>query len=236
MIENTRIVLHRPRDVVNIGGVVRAMKNMGFRRLRLVAPAPFDANSIGGIAHRSEDILAAGETFADLDAALADAIYVVGTSGRPLAGRPVREDVRALAPELLARAQQGPLALLFGPEGNGLEHPELDRCNLVLRLPCDPAYRSLNLAQAALLVMYELRMAAVPPAPPATNPPASAGELAQCFDLAERALESIGFFKSDNRSQVLRRLRALLLRTQPTPRETALLAAIAREIIKQNMQ
>jgi TrmH family RNA methyltransferase len=227
------VVLHRPRDVRNIGAVVRAMKNMGFTRLRLVQPAPFDPADIGGIAHRSEDILAAMEIFPDLPAALADARYVLGTSARPHPGRPLRQDLRALAGELLARAGAGPLALLFGPEDNGLDSDALDRCNAILSLPASPAYPSLNLAQAALLLLYELRQAAAaPPQGPPPRPAAAAAELEQTLELADQALRAIDFYKSGDGAATLRAMRAMLLRAAPDSRELALLSAIAREVVK----
>lgn len=227
------IVLHRPRDVRNIGAVVRALKTMGFRRLRLVDPLPFDPADLSGIAHRSEDLVAGIEVYSDLDAALADARCVVGTSERAHPERPMRADVRAFAAELVARAASaGPVALLFGPEDHGLDNAALDRCHALLTLPADPAYPSLNLAQAVLLTLYELRMAALGPLPPPpSHSPATAAELAVTFEALAAAVEAVGFIKSGDGGAVMRRLRALITRAAPDSREAALIAALAREII-----
>jgi TrmH family RNA methyltransferase len=236
MVNNIVIVLHRPRDVRNIGAVVRAMLNMGFARLRLVDPAPFDPDDIGGIAHRSEAIVAAMQIFPDLGSALADTLFVVGTSARPHAGRSPRADVSALAGEVFARAAVGPVALLFGPEDNGLDTAALDRCHALLSLPCDPAYPSLNLAQAALLALYELRHAALgelPPPPPRSVAPAS--ELDLALELVGAALRSIDFHKSGDGAATERALRALLMRAAPDARELALIGAIAREVVKNRL-
>ncbi|NNJ10256.1 rRNA methyltransferase [Chloroflexales bacterium ZM16-3] len=233
MLHNIVIVLHRPRDVRNIGAVVRAMKNMGFARLRLVDPAPFDMADIGGIAHRSEDVTTAMEVFPDLASALADMHYVVGTSARPHGGRAPRADVAALAGELLARAASGPVAMLFGPEDNGLDTAALDRCHALLSLPCDPDYPSLNLAQAALLTLYELRQAALgAPPPPQARVAAPAADLDRAMELVGAALRAIGFHKSGDGAATERALRALLMRAAPDARELALVGAIAREIVK----
>lgn len=229
--ENIVVVLHRPRDVVNIGAVVRAMKNMGCRRLRLVDPAPFDPADIRGIAHRSEDVLDALEIAPDLDAALADALLVVGTTARRRGAHAVREDVRALAPQILARAAAGPVALLFGPEDNGLDNQALDRCQLIVRLPVDPAYPSLNLAQAALLLLYELRTAAPAAEPPPAPAPAPQAQMETLYAALAQALQTIEFFKTGDAEAKLRSLRQLLQRARPDPREAALLTAIAREIV-----
>jgi TrmH family RNA methyltransferase len=234
MLDRFIIVLHQPRDVRNIGAVVRAMKNMGFARLRLVRPAPFDPADIRGIAHRSDDIIAGMSIHETLADALADATYVLGTSGRARPGRPLRDDIRPLAAELHARAAAGPLALLFGPEDNGLDSAALDRCHALLSLPADPSYPSLNLAQAALLVLYELRQAA-PATPPAAAPAiaaaASQAQIDAALGAVEQALAAIEFAKSGNPAPAMRSLRALLLRAAPDSREAALVAAVAREVV-----
>lgn len=226
-------VLHRPQDPRNIGAVVRALKNMGFRRLRLVQPPPFAPGDLTAVAHRSEDLVAGIEVYADLDAALADARFVVGTSERAHPERPMRADVRAFAAELVARAASaGPVALLFGPEDHGLDNAAFDRCHAVLTLPADPAYPSLNLAQAVLLTLYEVRMAAAGPLPPSpSRSPATAAELAAAFEALAAAVEAVGFVKSGDGAAVLRRLRALITRAEPDSREAALLAAFAREVV-----
>lgn len=226
------VVLHRPRDVRNIGAVVRAMKNMGFARLRLVAPAPFDRADLLGIAHRSEDLVAAIERFDDLPAALADVRLVVGTSERPHPGRTMRGDLRPLAAELVGRAAAaGPVALLFGPEDNGLDAEALDRCHLVLSLPADPAYPSLNLAQAAMLILYELRMAAAgPPPPPPQRAGATGAEHERFAEALAAAVAAVGFVKSGDGAATLRRLRALVARAEPDSAELALLTALMREV------
>jgi TrmH family RNA methyltransferase len=226
-------VLHRPRDVVNIGGVVRAMKNMHFRHLRLVAPAPFMPTDVLRIAHRSEDILAALRFYDTLDVALADATYIIGTTEHLHGEHQVQTDVRALAPLIWQHAAQGKVALLFGTENNGLDKAALDRCHILLRLPTSDAYPSLNLAQAVLLLLYELHMAQeqTPLGVPAAPPPATFAHLEEVFGAWETALQTIEFFKTPQRSSVMRTLRAIIHRAAPTQEETALLAAIAREVV-----
>ncbi len=225
------VVLFQPRDVRNIGAVVRAMKNMGVGRLRLVQPAPFELADLRGIAHRSDDLLAEMEVFDDLDHALADIQYVVGTSEHIHTERPIQNNMRTLAGAIRMRAATSQVALLFGPEDNGLSHNELDRCHTILRLPTDPAYPSLNLAQAALLILYELRMAADLPLPAHTPPrPATSAEITPTLTAIADAVAAVDFIKSGAGTRTLRTLRALLYRAQPNAREAALIAALAREI------
>jgi TrmH family RNA methyltransferase len=231
-LDNIVVVLCRPRKLVNIAGAIRAMKNMGLRRLRLVRPAEYNEYEIEGIAHRSADVLAATTQHATLDAALADAIYVAGTSARPREAGAPAIPLRAFAPQLVARAAVGPVALVFGPEDNGLTNAELDRCHVLLTIPTNPAYSSLNLAQAVLLVAYELRQAlALPPPAPRQHPtrPADAAQLEELFDALERALWGIEFFKAHTDEGMLRTLRSLVHRAEPNAREVALLKAMAME-------
>src|SRR5690349_23347084 len=99
-LDNLVVVLCRPQKLVNIAGAIRAMKNMGLLRLRLVRPAEYDHADIEGIAHRSADVLAAATLHASLDDALADAVYVAGTTGRTRDLAPPSATPRAAAPDL----------------------------------------------------------------------------------------------------------------------------------------
>jgi tRNA C32,U32 (ribose-2'-O)-methylase TrmJ len=97
------VVLDRPQDPINVGAVVRAVKNMGLRRLRLVRPAPFEREELLRIAHHSEDLLDWIEVFDGLDDALADTVFVVGTAAVQHSGHTQTRDVRGLAATLVAR-------------------------------------------------------------------------------------------------------------------------------------
>jgi tRNA/rRNA methyltransferase len=236
-LDNVVVVLHRPRKLANIAGSVRAMKNMGLRRLRLVDPAEYDTYDIEGIAHRSADVLGSTTIYPTLDAALADAVFVVGTTARPRQAGPTSASLRPLAAELLGRAAGGPVAIVFGPEDNGLTNAELDRCHRTLSLPADPAYPSLNLAQAVLLVAYELRQSAeheaagIPQPAGRASPLASAAQLEELFDALETTLWGVEFFKAHTAAGVMRTLRSLVHRAEPDAREAGLLKAMAMETL-----
>jgi tRNA/rRNA methyltransferase len=232
------VVLDRPQDAVNIGTVVRAVKNMGFKQLRLVNPRPFDPQDLVRVAHHAEDVIAAICVYATLDEALADAVYVVGTSAITHTVRPVRRDIEPLSRELVQKAHSGPVALLFGTEDDGLDNAALDRCHVVAALPTNPAYPALNLAQSVLLFLYELSRQAsaarqksaldlVPAA--SVTPPVAQAQLEQMYSLWEQALAAMGFFKY-NPEAVMRTLRQLAYRAQLQPQEAALLMAIARQM------
>lgn len=228
------VVLDRPQDAVNIGAVVRAVKNMGFSQLRLVNPRPFNPRDLARVAHHAEDVIAAIAIFATLDEALADVIYVVGTSAIAHAGRPLRRDIEPLSRELMQKALRGPVALLFGTEDDGLDNAALDRCHTVAALPTNPAYPALNLAQSVLLFLYELSRQ-----PLSTIGQESMGsqtttvaqaQLEQLFALSEQALAAIGFFKYSPQV-VMRTLRQLAYRAELQPQEAALLMAVTRQVL-----
>jgi TrmH family RNA methyltransferase len=227
------VVLDRPQDPINVGAVVRAVKNMGLSRLRLVRPAPFEREELLRIAHHSEDLLDRIEVFDYLDDALADATYVVGTAAVRHSGHTQTQDVRGLATRLMERPAEETIALLFGTEDDGLDLYALDRCHLVATLPTDAAYPALNLAQSVLLFLYEVRLAART-APPASPRPGRArpphDQLERLFLLGEEALDAIGFFKRSPAS-AMRTLRQIVYRADLKPTETAMLMAIARQMV-----
>ena len=132
------------------------IKNMGFSQLRLVHPRPFDRSELARVAHHAEDVIAAIGVYATLDEALADAVYVVGTSAIVPSGRILRRDIEPLSRELLQKAQGGPVALLFGTEDDGLDTVALDRCHSIAALPASPTYPALNLAQIGAAVSIRI--------------------------------------------------------------------------------
>jgi tRNA C32,U32 (ribose-2'-O)-methylase TrmJ len=138
--------------------------------------------------------------------------------------------------DLISFAAQGDVALLFGREDRGLPNDALDRAHLVVTIPTT-GYASLNLAQAALLALYELHLAAgdatrtlAPPRKAADAPTSAQFEL--LFTDAARALEEIAFFKTRNDEHVMRSLRSLVFRSAPDARELDLLRAMAIEVVR----
>jgi tRNA/rRNA methyltransferase/tRNA (cytidine32/uridine32-2'-O)-methyltransferase len=232
---NVVIVLDEPQDVVNIAGVLRAMMNMGVASLRLVRPAEFDAYRIEGIAHRSEDLIRATRVFETLDEALCDAAFVVGTTARPRTAQRNFLHPRQAGAEIVARAREGTVAVLFGREDKGLSNEALDRCHSVVLIPTAPAYWSMNLAQACLVILYEIFLAAGADRAPLprgrrTSPPATHGDLESMFAALHGGLACIDFFKSRRSSMVMRTLRTVLARARLDLRESRLLRAIGYEI------
>lgn len=229
-------MLHEPQNPINIGAVVRAMKNMGLTRLRLVNPVEYDPARIEQIAHGTRDVAERIEHFSTLPEALADCVRVHAYAGKPRAARWKRLDPKSSAAELLEYEQEGPVALLFGPEDHGLENDALDQAHATVTIPTTD-HSSLNLAQAVLIAAYELHLAAgdatrrLPgPRHGALAPAAERYELA--FETYARALEAIDFFKTRNAELVMRTLRSLAYRAAPDTRELDLTRAMAIEVLR----
>jgi TrmH family RNA methyltransferase len=236
------VVLWETQDPVNIAGTVRAMKNFGLTRLRVVNPATWDPWRIEGIAHDTSDIVAGAGQFDSLDEALADCAFVVGMTARSRRAKRAVARPREMAAQLLSRGAEsldgaaGPVALLFGREDKGLSNEALDRCHRTCIIPTSE-HKSLNLAQAVLLMAYELWMAAEGErqefrAPRRDAPPPTAEFLEMLFADAERALWAIDFFKSRQTESVMRTLRELVRRADVDAREAAFLRAMSIEVVK----
>lgn len=229
-----RFVLVEPQSAGNIGAAARALKNCGFQRLVLVAPAcdPLDEEA-RRFAVDARDVLLDAERAPSLDVALAGAATVLGTSG--LAGRQRRPNWRldAFAAELPRAMAKGPLAFVFGRESRGLTDEELDRCTHLMHLAASEAYTSFNLAQAVLLCAYTARLALeVEPPPPAHDePPALHEEREAMYAHLGEALREIGFLKPDQEDGMGRRLRRMFGRADFTSGDVKVLRGIARQIL-----
>ncbi|MEX0855950.1 MAG: TrmJ/YjtD family RNA methyltransferase, partial [Gemmatimonadota bacterium] len=235
VLSNIVIVLDQPQNLVNIAGVVRAMKNMGLSRLRLVRPAEFDAYRITGIAHRSDDLVEAAEILDDLDDAVADCVFVLGTSARARTAQRNYGHPREWGQRITQEAHQGKVAVVFGREDRGLSNEALDRCDGVVVIPTDPGYSSMNLAQACLLIAYEIFLAAEGTEHPLPRGkrsagPATRGEIEEMLTALEGGLDRIEFFKARSPESVMRIFRTLLARADLDRHEAGLVKALGFEI------
>ncbi|HMK43709.1 MAG TPA: RNA methyltransferase [Dissulfurispiraceae bacterium] len=153
---NVQFVLVEPRESGNIGASARAMKNMGFGSLCLVNPPDPLGDEALWLAHNAREILADASTHPSLERALTGAAVVVGTSRRTGRQRGLILPIEEGARRINALAQRNAVALLFGREDRGLYNDEIEQCGFLVHIPADRKQPSLNLAQAVLLVAYEL--------------------------------------------------------------------------------
>ena len=149
---SVRFVLVEPQSAGNVGASARALKNLGFAELHLVAPqCDPRSGEARALAADAWDTLDAARVHGSLDEALAGALTVVGTSARTGKQRRPHYRLDAFAPDLARLAAAGPLCAVFGREAHGLSDAELDRCTHLVHFPASPDYPSFNLAQSVLL-------------------------------------------------------------------------------------
>jgi tRNA/rRNA methyltransferase len=225
----TRIVLLRPRNPENLGAVARAMKNLGLSDWAIAALGTHDFETARRVAVHAEELLDRPRVVRTLDEAVADCVWVVGTSSRRVRGKR-RLSPQEVAREVLARAPQGRSAVVFGDERGGLTNDELHRCDDLSAIPTEDAQPSMNLAQAVVVYAWELRRAALEAdaaaRSPRDAPGATAAELARLEEALRSALRGRGFLAGPERHAV-RDLLAGLRRARLTRREARLwLAAL----------
>jgi len=228
------VVLVEPQDPVNIAATVRVMKNMGVADLRLVRPVAYDPFRIEGIAHDTRDIVERIRHVETLDDAIVDCVRVASFAGKRRAAKWMVVDPRTAATDLLGHAVDGPVAVVFGREDWGLPREALDRAQLTVHIPTTE-HSSLNLAQAVLVALYELHIAAgdatrVIGPPRKDAGPATSAAYEQLFGDAEKGLDTIDFFKTRSAEYVMRTVRSLAYRANPDAREIQLVRAFCIEV------
>ncbi|HEX5042694.1 MAG TPA: RNA methyltransferase [Candidatus Polarisedimenticolaceae bacterium] len=230
---SVRFVLVEPQSAGNLGSAARALKNLGFSALHLVAPR-CDPRSLEAraLAVDAWDLLDEAKVQDTLDDALQGMRTVVGTSARTGKQRRPHHRLDAFAPDLARLAAAGPLAAVFGREAHGLSDAELDRCTHLVHIAASPDYPSFNLAQAVLLVAYTLRLG-LDTAPPPGEEEASADHGSREAMLAhlEDALRAIGYLHEDTAVPMMRRLRRFFGRAELTAGEAAIFRGIARQVL-----
>src|SRR5450432_3713149 len=156
MTAQVRIVLIDPSHPGNIGSVARAMKNMSLTELVLVRPRVFPHAESVALAAGADDILAGARVVATVAEAIADCGFVAGTTSRPRNYYWEFTTPRDIAVRIASLPQDNRAALLFGSERYGLGTEDLNHCNVLVRIPANPDYCSLNLAMSVQLLAYEL--------------------------------------------------------------------------------
>jgi TrmH family RNA methyltransferase len=222
-----------------VAAACRALKNMGFSRLRVVGALPAEElREARGAAYGAWDVLDGSAVFADLESALADCSLAFGASGKaPWTAGAGALEAPSWSPRRLARfATQQPagtrLGVVFGPEQRGLTREELQLCQHVVRIPSDPGQASLNLAQAVLVIAYELFVAGHDEREherAAPRPWSERAELESALGHWHEALKEIGYLKEPRPGRLLAELRRLLTRARPSRRELDLLRGVARQ-------
>jgi len=236
--DNIRIVLVDTSHPGNIGGVARAMKNMGLARLYLVAPRQFPDERATWRAASASELLDAAVVTDSLAQAIGDCQFVVGTSARERRIPWPLLDPRQCAARIAAASDSEQVAVLFGREDRGLTNEELQLCNLHLTIPTDAAYSSVNLAMAVQIVCYELRMLLAPEARPDREDAnwdsafATHENMERFYVHLEETLVDLEFLDPAAPRQLMSRLRRLYGRVRLDEMELNILRGILTETRK----
>lgn len=232
--EGPAIILVHPQLGENIGMVARAMANFGLAELRLVNPRDgWPSEKAISAASKADHVIEAAKVYASLEEAVADLEFVYATTARDRYGyKEVRSPVVA-ADDLRGRFRAGEkTGILFGRERTGLTNEEIALADELVTFPVNPAFASLNLAQAVLLMSYEWMksgLASVEDTPFDALPqrPAKKEELQGLFDHVEETLDARGYFRpAEKKPKLVENLRAILTRPSFTGTEIQVLRGI----------
>jgi tRNA/rRNA methyltransferase len=230
MLNNVRVILVRPRGSGNIGSIARAMKNFGARELAVVGSARTRSFWARAMAVHGRDILSNATSYPSIREATADCRLIVGTTARAGLYRKHSRTPRDVAPEIAAAARAGRVGLLFGPEDHGLSNKDLEPCQLLIKIPTHADYPSLNVAQAAVLCLYETFIAAMAEVREAEVQRAPAEQVERLFDIMRNSLLKIGFLDSENPEHMLLAFRRFLGRAGLEEKDVRILTGMFRQI------
>lgn len=233
MLAHIKIVLVETSHPGNIGAVARAMKNMSLANLTLVAPKIFPSAEATSRAAGADDILARAVVCQTLTEALQDCAVVIGASARLRTISWPQLQPRECTALLQSLAPNTPVAIVFGRENSGLKNEELDLCQYLLHIPCNPQFSSLNLAAAVQVIGYELFLAfgqepAVIKGDQGQSPLATAEQMDLFYAHLLETIADIGFLHPEKSRSIMRRLRRIFNRTHLDTKEIDILRGIFR--------
>jgi len=224
-LDSISIILAGPKFSENIGSAARAMKNMGLNRLILVGgKSPLDPNAYK-LASGAEDILERAEEFPTLGEALSETGCVVGTTSRAGRDRSPLLTPNALVRRLIPLSMKNSIAIVFGSEKEGLTNEELSFCHLYVGIPSSKSFPSLNLAQAVMVICYELFYSTAETSDH-TVELAQTDQLEKMFEHMERTLKDTGFLNPNHPTRMMRTLRRLFGKSHLDGREVRILQGV----------
>jgi tRNA (cytidine32/uridine32-2'-O)-methyltransferase len=217
-----RIVMVNTTEPGNIGAAARAMKNMLLTELYLVSPLNYPSAVATARASGADDVLSNAKVCSTLEEALIGAHLVIGASARQ----------RNIKWRQLDVIETCGVAVVFGTENSGLTNEELDLCSILMTIPGNPEYFSLNVASAIQVFAYQNFVSAVESKfDNSGGETANFEELNSFYNHLEQSLDHINYFDSKKpKSLLMRRLRRLFGRSNPEKEEVAILRGILNKI------
>tara|TARA_Y100001936_G_scaffold190882_1_gene189873 strand:+ start:4984 stop:5703 length:720 start_codon:yes stop_codon:yes gene_type:complete len=228
LLDNIRVILNCPSHPGNIGAAARAMKTMGLESLYLVNPNSFPSKEAEIRSAGAWNILNNAKICTNLNEALSGTTLAAAITARE---RSISLDVldpRQGAKKVLSQAQESPVAVVFGTEVSGLTTEDVNKCQLIIHIPANPKYSSLNLASAVQVITYELRMGLpyVKMHLPRPEKLASYEEIELFYEHFENTMINSGFLDPKNPKFLMQRIRRLFSRTNLEKKEISILRGI----------
>ena len=224
-----RIVLVEPSHPGNIGATARAMKNMALGNLVLVRPKQFPHSEATARASGADDVLQCARVVDSIGEAIADCGFVAATTSRDRDPNIRIADVRAAAERIVNEARTAPAAVLFGAERTGLTNTELAAAHILIRIPANEAYLSLNLSMAVQIVAYELfRAGGTTVVRPERDVPLATGaEMERLYTHLAQVLEEIDFRdRTQSGTHLMMRIHRFLQRAELDQNEANILRGV----------
>jgi tRNA/rRNA methyltransferase len=229
-LENVAVILSGTKHPGNLGSVARAMNNMGLSDLRLAAPRCALDDEAERMAKSGRGVLRGARKFRSVRGAVRGIQFLVGTTAKSGGNRSQCYAPRGLAPELLRLSERQKVGLLFGPEDTGLVDDDLLLCQKLVRIPTSSGGKSMNLAQAVMVLGYEIYLGYLENEPARVPKLASVEQVEAMFAQLEVALLKIGFLHEQNSRHMMFALRRIFGRTGLEARDVGILRGIARQI------
>jgi len=229
-LDNITIVLHHPKFPENIGSTARCMMNMGISNLHVVSREAIDVDRALTLAtHAASDVIQTMKRFNDLKSAVADAGYVVGTTARLGKGRRMVKTPAKMAQKLIPVSRENRVAIVFGPEDRGLTNDELRNCHDLVTIRT-AEFSSINLAQAVMVICYELFNASTQENKGFYPKLALRPELDAMYEQMKRMLVRINFIQPDNPEYWMDRFRRFFSRQPLQSAEVRMIRGICRQM------
>jgi tRNA/rRNA methyltransferase len=229
--KNISIVLYKPKYAGNVGSIARAAKNMGIGSIIVVGTTDFDREEMQQRStHLAADVLDKIQYFDNIDTALGDFNYIVGTTARLGKARGPFIAPRVIAEKIVNVSRKNKVALLFGPEDTGLSNDELRYCHAVVSIPTARELKSINLSHAVIIICYEIFTASLPSIEEATPKLALSKELEGMYGQIKTLLAQIGFLNLENPDYWMMHLRRFFTRAGLLSREVKIIRGICRQL------
>jgi tRNA/rRNA methyltransferase len=229
-LSNVSIVLHRPSYPENIGAAARAACNMGIENLVVVSPRDPDPQRIRKMAtHAAGHVIDRMQVYDDLNSALANYRHVVGTTARTGGQRHALRSPSQMAASLVSISQENPVAILFGPEDRGLSNEDIRLCHTLVNIPT-AAFSSINLAQAVMILCWEIYNAGTSKPSEFVPRMASRHELDGMYEQVKNVLVRIGYIQPDNPDYWMNRVRHFFTRIGLRAVDVSIIRGICRQI------